>query len=626
MKKTTSNLSTFLAELKRRRVFRVAAVYAGVAFVVIQIIDGAFEYLPIPDWVGTAIIILLLVGFPIAVGLAWAFDITEKGVVRTAAKEEADPAERPPRPLLGNITLAFVAALAVVVAVWSWWDRSRDPLAAFEHSLVVMPFDNLTDDPHFDVWEKGMAKLLIDDLVGSEELYVLDYQTLIGIIDAIESVKKAQVLPDLAREVASRSRVRQVITGDLMKAGEQLRLQAQLLDDNTGELVFTHRVEGETEDDFFVMAMELSDRLRNHLEIKAMQAEGEEWLQRWPASTTSAKAYRAFIQAVEHFASADYTPVKELLNEALDADSSFADAYSWLAIVHGNQGNAIKAREMSERAYHFRARANRLNQLYINWNRSTFQKDPYRGLFWLKQANELEPQVAGNWYLTGWIYLALGEYRKVIKPMEKALSLHQRFGTSRFWVGLYTQLGSAYHETGNHKRELEVYQIGLESLPEQPGILLRLASEYVSRGDTVLAREYRDRYAASRRERGATEARIVVGLGWIYREANMLDQAQDYYRRAIKLAPEDHSAYGNFAWLLIDNDLDVEQGMVQAQKALELQPDNYSILDTYGWGLYKAGRYNEALDVLEKSWELRPYYNHKPHTRLEVARKAVGKH
>ena len=80
-----ANLSALLSELKRRRVFRVAAVYAAVAFIIIQIIDGAFDYLPIPDWVGTAIIVVLLVGFPIAVGLAWAFDITERGVVRTAA-------------------------------------------------------------------------------------------------------------------------------------------------------------------------------------------------------------------------------------------------------------------------------------------------------------------------------------------------------------------------------------------------------------------------------------------------------------------------------------------------------------------------------------------------------------
>ncbi len=81
--------SVFLQELKRRRVFRVAVVYAGVAFIIIQIIDGAFDYLRIPEWVGTTIIVVLLVGFPIAVALAWAFDITEKGIVQTAAFRRA---------------------------------------------------------------------------------------------------------------------------------------------------------------------------------------------------------------------------------------------------------------------------------------------------------------------------------------------------------------------------------------------------------------------------------------------------------------------------------------------------------------------------------------------------------
>ncbi|MCH8837985.1 MAG: adenylyl cyclase, partial [Candidatus Marinimicrobia bacterium] len=78
-----ASISTFIAELRRRRVFRVAAFYGGIAFVIIQIIDGAFDYLHIPEWFGTAIIVLLIIGFPIAIGLAWAFDITSEGLGRT---------------------------------------------------------------------------------------------------------------------------------------------------------------------------------------------------------------------------------------------------------------------------------------------------------------------------------------------------------------------------------------------------------------------------------------------------------------------------------------------------------------------------------------------------------------
>ncbi len=133
-------LTVFLSELKRRRVFRVAVVYAGVAFIIIQIIDGAFDYLPIPDWVGTAIIVLLLVGFPIAVALAWAFDITEKGVVKTPPKEEVAGAKQAPRIVIGNKTLAIVAALAIAVAVWSWWGRPSPEAALGAKSIAVLPF------------------------------------------------------------------------------------------------------------------------------------------------------------------------------------------------------------------------------------------------------------------------------------------------------------------------------------------------------------------------------------------------------------------------------------------------------------------------------------------------------
>ena len=122
MSEPPSGLAAFIAELRHRRVFRVAVVYAGVAFIVIQIIDGAFDYLKIPEWVGSLIIIMLAVGFPIAVGLAWAFDLTAEGLVRTRESKRDQP-KKPPRPVIGNKTLAIIAGLALIAAAWSWWGR-----------------------------------------------------------------------------------------------------------------------------------------------------------------------------------------------------------------------------------------------------------------------------------------------------------------------------------------------------------------------------------------------------------------------------------------------------------------------------------------------------------------------
>ncbi len=87
----SSRLAAFIAELRQRRVFRVAVVYACVAFIIFQIIDVTFDYMPIPDWVGTAFIVVLLLCFPITVALAWAFDLTAEGLVRAKVKREPIP-------------------------------------------------------------------------------------------------------------------------------------------------------------------------------------------------------------------------------------------------------------------------------------------------------------------------------------------------------------------------------------------------------------------------------------------------------------------------------------------------------------------------------------------------------
>ena len=119
------NLADFLAELKRRRVFRVAAVYAGMAFIIFQVVDATFEVMGIPDWLGRFLIVALLLGFPVAVGLAWAFDITDKGVVRTKGEAPAKVQLKEQRTFLRHLVRpqvalpgALVIALITYAVVW----------------------------------------------------------------------------------------------------------------------------------------------------------------------------------------------------------------------------------------------------------------------------------------------------------------------------------------------------------------------------------------------------------------------------------------------------------------------------------------------------------------------------
>jgi len=616
-----SKLANIITELRRRRVFRVAAVYAGVAFIIIQIIDGAFDYLPIPDWVGTAIIVLLLVGFPIAVGLAWAFDITEKGVVKTPPKEEAAEASGAPRITIGNKTLAIVAAAAVAVAVWSWWQTRQDPLSAFEHSVVVMPFTNLTADPDNDVWEKGIASLIIDELMVYEELYVLDSQTLFEILNTIQEAQQAQVIPQLAREVADRTRIRTLLLGDILKAGSTLLLQARLMDARTGQVTFSHQVEGDSEDDLPVMARSLAERVRNHLEIGIIEKEIDVDIQ--APGVRSAKAYRLYIQATEDCFMLRYQSAIVSLRQAVALDTLLGPAYYFLFGAYVNTGMVDSARALFDRTYPRKGQFTRVGeQLWDLW-RAYLAKDIRDEIRIQEQVLARNPFYRVMWYQLGWTYNRYNKYEKAIAPLEKSLELSDRWGGWK-WVWLYTQLGYAYHETGRHRKELKVYKRALELLPEHPSILLRYAIHYLLVGDTARAAPYLERYQRKREEEGWSEARILNAFGSIYAGAELLEQAAAYYRQSLEIDPDYPSTYNNLAYLLIDHDLEVDEGIVLAARALELEPENYNIMDTYGWGLYKQGHYGEALEVLERSWELRPGYGHEHYQHLQAARKAVA--
>jgi tetratricopeptide (TPR) repeat protein len=119
-------------------------------------------------------------------------------------------------------------------------------------------------------------------------------------------------------------------------------------------------------------------------------------------------------------------------------------------------------------------------------------------------------------------------------------------------------------------------------------------------------------------------ARLTATVGYIYADAGDRKRAEECYRRAVEIDPDDDRGLNDLAYYLIDNDIDVDEGLRLAGRALEISPDNPGYLDTEGWGYYKLGRSNEALEVLRRAWDLTPYYSHGIHSHIEVVEAALA--
>jgi len=201
MPNSPNRLSQFWQELKRRKVIKVIAMYAATAFIIMEAAEIMLPRLGLPDWTVTFIIILLIVGFPIAVILSWIFDVTPEGIKKTGPVDVAKEKEKDVKPDKRRIRASdvIIAALLVTVAMLVYPKIfKKDKFASLldergRISIAVMPFQNMTNDTLWDVWQGGIQNELITNLSNSKELSVRSYQTMLSIIQNTEHINYVSI-------------------------------------------------------------------------------------------------------------------------------------------------------------------------------------------------------------------------------------------------------------------------------------------------------------------------------------------------------------------------------------------------------------------------------------------------
>jgi TolB-like protein/Tfp pilus assembly protein PilF len=293
------NLKNFFAELKRRNVYKVAIAYGVIAWLLVQIATQTFPFFEIPNWMVRAVIMLLILGFPIALILAWAFELTPEGLKRTEAADR-----EPPKP-----------------------SRNKAWVELPAKSIAVLPFDNQNRDPDTDYLSDGIPESIINSLSQLPQLRVMARST-------VFSYKGKDVDP---RKVGNDLGVRAVLMGRLIQRGGNLAIRTELVNVADGTELWGEQYNRKLADVFAVqeeIAREISEKLR----LKLSGAERQQLAKR---STENLKAFQYYMQGraiSQRRTRDDLLSAVRYYQRAIGEDPNYALAYAGLADAYGTLG------------------------------------------------------------------------------------------------------------------------------------------------------------------------------------------------------------------------------------------------------------------------------------------------
>ncbi|MDT8400854.1 MAG: hypothetical protein RQ743_04095 [Bacteroidales bacterium] len=625
----------FWQELKRRKVIRVVIGYGAASYVILELISIIAEPLGLPQWTINFVLVILCIGFIISAVVSWLYDFTPGGIQKTkpakVEKEKELVSKSAKRKLKVSDMVIAVLLIAVIVLVYPKIfkpDKLQELSSKDEVTIAVMPFQNMTGDTIWNIWQEGIQNELISSLTNTEELKVRQTETINNFLRGKDPVNYASLTPSMARDISQKLDANIFIYGTIKQAGENIRLNARLVDSKTDEIFRSFEIDGEAREDMiFPIIDSLKRKVRDFLIInKLVSGLSAGSPQFYYGISNSPEACRYNLFGGRAFIELDFPAARNWYLQALEADSNFIPPAIFIAVSYLNQELYEEAKKWCLQIYSKRDLMPVRLKIITDWLYAACFETPEEENKYLKQILAIDDQSPVERYLLGQNYLILEQYDKAIREYERIFELYDKRGSKPPWFFHYANLGEAYHKREKYRKEKKLYRKAQKDFPGNYFLLYRQAILALSTGKTKAANEYIDGYISALEERSYSEAAITSDLGDIYLEAGMLQKAEEKYRKALSLHPESATRMNNLAYMLIDNDINIEEGLELVERALSVDPDNFHYLDCKGWGLYKQGKFTEAQDILQSSWDLRMQnvgYNHEAFLHLEAAKKAV---
>jgi TolB-like protein/Tfp pilus assembly protein PilF len=577
-----------VSELRRRNVFRMAALYVVAAWLVMQVAEVIIGLANLPDWIGPTLLALLAIGFPIALAFSWFYELTPEGISLENDVEAADSIMHVTGRRVDFIIIALLCAAVLLFAYDKWWIGPPP-----QKSIAVLAFANMSGDPDQEYFSDGISEEILNLLAQLPELTVISRSS------AFSFKGKDVPLPTIAEQL----NVAHILEGSVRRAGDRVRITAQLIEARSDAHLWSKSFDREL-DDIFAVQDEIAAAIGDALKVKLALVGGEAVT---PASIKAANtaAYDAYLQGrelVNRRGRENMDAAARHFERALRLDENFAPAHAQLAIAKTLYGGGPMEARRSALAH-------------------------------LDRAQELEPNLAEAHAGRALLARLAGDYEAMVEHARKALASNPNFIDAMNWLAIGLNGLGRYEERDAIRRQLWA------SDPLSVIGRANYASWLTDRGRHEEAHEIADQLSAQSPWMGyrlhadaamESEGKIAESLYWAL-QASANDPRVMW---AFIWAGEYEEACRIDKWNLPWADLlggRWEEAMQVTQENLRLNPDSNGAIRNAAEVLYYMGRMDEALSYYERLFNFAPegrpipgYGSLQLTMRLAFARRIAG--
>jgi len=438
-----SETGSFFAELKRRNVYKVAVAYAIVGWLLVQIATQVFPFLEIPNWIVRLVIVVVAIGFPIALIIAWAFELTPEGIKRT---EDVAPSTGGASK---GRTWIFVAAIGATLSIALFFIgryTGQHPARAGgtelpAKSIAVLPFDNLSRDPDNAFFAEGVQDEILTRLAKVADLKVI----------ARTSTQKFKSAPENLPDIAKQLGVMNVLEGSVQKANDQVRVNVQLINALTNTHLWAEIYDRKLTD-IFAVESDIAKTIADTLQAKLTGSEKQMIAAQPTTDTTAYELYHKGRSLWEKRTGDNIPRAIEFYEQAIARDPNYALAYAGLANAYVLLPYYTGARRSDALA---QAKENALKAL------------------------QLDPNVAEAHVALGKLNFFHMDLAGSMREYQRAIELNPNYATAHQWFGndSLVSLGRFDEAVAEGKRAVELDPLS-PIINADLGVTLYLARRY----------------------------------------------------------------------------------------------------------------------------------------------------